>query len=214
MAFPRPSSELSRSVAKIAEPYYVAGFLGHGYRFFAPNPPSASFIVRYRLTMPDGTNREGEFPNLKEHRPRLLYHRHFMLSGTVQRLADFPEYDPAQLASERQRWLRAADDLADQELHEQAASCREQVATIGDILRDLEHPDYQKDLKSSREIRDRLLEGIGRQLLARHGATRCELFLFAHDIPSPEAVSAGQKLDDDRSYRMLRPLGVYEGDTP
>ncbi len=75
MAFPRPSSELSRSVAKIAEPYYVAGFLRPGYRFFAPNPPSASFIVRYRLTMPDGTNREGEFPNLKEHRPRLLYHR-------------------------------------------------------------------------------------------------------------------------------------------
>jgi hypothetical protein len=59
--------------------YVLLMDLNHGYRFFAPNP-SPSHLFRYRLTFDDGSTRDGFFPDRKEHWPRLLYHRHFMLS--------------------------------------------------------------------------------------------------------------------------------------
>jgi hypothetical protein len=75
------------------EPYIDATFLNHAYYFFAPNP-GPSHIARYEFEFTDGRAlKSGEFPNKKEHWPRLLYHRHFMLSETLyERFAppDFP----------------------------------------------------------------------------------------------------------------------------
>ena len=73
-------SDLWRLLAVPLGPYIQAVDLkNHGYRFFAPDP-GPSHLVRYYLTMPDGSQREGVFPNLAEEKPRLLYHRYFMLS--------------------------------------------------------------------------------------------------------------------------------------
>ena len=36
--------------------------------------------------MPDGTRLEGIFPNSEQHRPRLAYHRHFMLTEFLNTL--------------------------------------------------------------------------------------------------------------------------------
>jgi hypothetical protein len=73
-------------LAVLVEPalrwYIDALYLEHGYQFFAPEP-GPSHLVRYELELRDGTRREGLFPNLAEHRPRLAYHRHFMLSEFV-----------------------------------------------------------------------------------------------------------------------------------
>ncbi len=74
-----PTSELSRAVATAFRPYINAVDLNHGYRFFAPDP-GPSHLVRYHLEFADGSRRDGQFPNLEEQRPRLLYHRYFMLS--------------------------------------------------------------------------------------------------------------------------------------
>lgn len=79
---PPPSSDMAQVCAGWFAPYLNLLFLNHGYRFFAPNP-GPSHLVRYELEMPDGTTREGRFPDADSHWPRLLYHRHFMISETV-----------------------------------------------------------------------------------------------------------------------------------
>jgi hypothetical protein len=76
---PSGESPLWKAVAAPFWPYIEAADLNHGYRFFGPDP-GPSHLVRYHLEMPDGTSRDGFFPNLAEERPRLLYHRYFMLS--------------------------------------------------------------------------------------------------------------------------------------
>lgn len=78
-------------------PYSQWLYLDHGYFFFAPNP-GPGHLVQYRFTSGGGDdltkNRTetssitgnsgpevgGLFPDRFQHRPRLLYHRYFMLS--------------------------------------------------------------------------------------------------------------------------------------
>lgn len=74
----------------LAQPYIEAAFLNHGYHFFAPEP-GPSHLVRYELVLEDGTRRAGVFPSREDHWPRLLYHRHFMLS---ERLGSAPPETP------------------------------------------------------------------------------------------------------------------------
>jgi hypothetical protein len=82
-----PSSALWGSIWQVFRPYLEVAYLNHGYKFFAPDP-GPTHLVRYELEMPDGTRREGIFPNLSQQRPRLLYHRHMMLS---ERLSGPPQ---------------------------------------------------------------------------------------------------------------------------
>lgn len=81
-----PSSMLASDAFVLLRPYIDLVFLDHGYRFFAPEP-GPSHLVRYELEMADGTEREGVLPNLDEHWPRLLYHRHFMLTEFINNLS-------------------------------------------------------------------------------------------------------------------------------
>jgi len=80
-----PSSELAGTFRSALAPYLDILSLGNGYKFFAPEP-GPSHLVRYEVTLPDGSLRTGVFPNREEHKPRLLYHRHFMLSEFVNTL--------------------------------------------------------------------------------------------------------------------------------
>jgi len=84
-AGPNPSgnpSPLALAAFQFFRPYLEAAYLNHAYLFFVPEP-GYGHLVRYELEMPDGTRREGQFPDRAEHRPRLLYHRHFMLSEKI-----------------------------------------------------------------------------------------------------------------------------------
>jgi hypothetical protein len=74
-----PYSQLWFEAAGVFRPYVNAADLNHGYRFFAPDP-GPSHLVRYHLEFADGSTRDGKFPDLEVERPRLLYHRYFMLS--------------------------------------------------------------------------------------------------------------------------------------
>jgi hypothetical protein len=73
-----PSSDLVRSAWTVVRPYLQLLYLNHGYHFFAPEP-SESTLLAYVAERDDGTIIRGRIPN-REIVPRLLYHRHFMLT--------------------------------------------------------------------------------------------------------------------------------------
>jgi hypothetical protein len=66
-----PSSELIESTWRIFQPYLEFMYLNHGYHFFAPEP-APSTLISFEAERADGTSRKTI--------PRLLYHRHFMLT--------------------------------------------------------------------------------------------------------------------------------------
>jgi hypothetical protein len=74
-----PTSELFGSMWEVFQPYLEVAFMNHGYHFFAPEP-GPSHLIRYEARRADGTTVTGEFPNKRQNWPRLLYHRHFMLT--------------------------------------------------------------------------------------------------------------------------------------
>jgi hypothetical protein len=83
--------------------WYLDGFhLNNGYHFFAPEPP-AGFLIQYELVDSRGNKTVAKFPDKKEHRPRLLYHRYFMLADQ----ADFPSPDEKVNKEWTRRYLEA-----------------------------------------------------------------------------------------------------------
>jgi hypothetical protein len=81
--FAGPPSILGSELQRVYRPYITAMFLDHAYKFFAPNP-GPSHLLRYDLYFADGTKRVNAddqlLPDRFHHWPRLLYHRHFMLT--------------------------------------------------------------------------------------------------------------------------------------
>ena len=76
-----PSSELEQSLWDFTAPYVQLLYQNNGFHYFAPNPEGAH-TVHYVVTYKDGKTERGLFP----HRgiwPRLLYHRHLMLSENL-----------------------------------------------------------------------------------------------------------------------------------
>ena len=73
-------SPLVLRIAEWFRPYTQAAYLHHGYAFFAPDP-GPSHLLQYRAYTSDSQSpRSGTLPDRSSHWPRLLYHRHFMLS--------------------------------------------------------------------------------------------------------------------------------------
>jgi hypothetical protein len=81
-----PSSDLVQSAWSVVRPYLQVLYLNHGYHFFAPEP-SESTLLSYVAERDDGTVISGRIPN-RSIEPRLLYHRHFMLT---EQMTDDPE---------------------------------------------------------------------------------------------------------------------------
>ena len=82
------------AVIDYVRPYIDPLYLNHGYAFFAPDPGPA-YLVHYRLEFDDGRSpEEGWLPDREQHWPRLLYHRHFMLSEQLNSNFTFPEPPP------------------------------------------------------------------------------------------------------------------------
>lgn len=95
----QPASMLSGMAWQALRPYIDALYLDHGYRFFAPEP-GPSHLVRFELEMPDGSTKAGVLPNLDDQWPRLLYHRHFMLTEFLNNVGEFrPEVERAYVRS-------------------------------------------------------------------------------------------------------------------
>jgi len=85
-----PSSQLVQDAWGLFQPYIQLLFLNHGYHFFAPEP-SESTLLAYQVERSDGTVLEQRIPR-RSIKPRLLYHRHFMLTEHLRdALRDAPE---------------------------------------------------------------------------------------------------------------------------
>ena len=76
-----PSSDVVRGSWTYFGPYLQFLYMNQGHHFFAPDP-GASTLVRYTVERPDGTSVEGQLPDHQMF-PRLLYHRHFMLTESL-----------------------------------------------------------------------------------------------------------------------------------
>ncbi len=81
-----PSSDLIRSAWGLFQPYLEVLYLDHGYHFFAPEP-AESTLLAFVAERDDGTTVHGRIPD-RATRPRLLYHRYFMLT---EHMNDAPE---------------------------------------------------------------------------------------------------------------------------
>ena len=121
-----PWSVTGDRVQMVNRHYMQAMYLNHGYKFFAPDP-GPSHLIEYDLTLADGSHKTVVFPSREENWPRLLYHRHFMLSEFMAGGAGGPP-DPSwqmqpdwekQLNSESQRTF--ARSYATHLLHEHQA---------------------------------------------------------------------------------------------
>lgn len=73
-----PASSLEQSSWLLFQPYLQTLYLNHGYHYFAPQP-AESTLVAYVAKLEDGREITGRIPNFGI-KPRLLYHRHFMLT--------------------------------------------------------------------------------------------------------------------------------------
>jgi len=76
-----PSSPLLENGYRIALPYNEALFLNHGYHYFAPDP-GASTLIAWEIPREGDVPLAGRFPEVTI-RPRLMYHRYFMLAENV-----------------------------------------------------------------------------------------------------------------------------------
>ena len=144
-------------------PYIEAADLNHGYRFFSPDP-GPSHLIRYRLEMPDGSRRDGVIPSLADERPRLLYHRYFMLTEHLNSYYSPGIPEPMQRANE----------------------------AIFHIL----------------------VRSYADELLHRTGAKAVHMELIEHELPSPDDVLNGKRLNDPKLYRIISDLGTFTEHSP
>jgi hypothetical protein len=81
-----PTSELIEAAWRVFQPYLQLMYLNHGYHFFAPEP-TESTLLSYAAERPGETKLSGHIPTRKT-LPRLLYHRHFMLTEHLREAPD------------------------------------------------------------------------------------------------------------------------------
>lgn len=77
-----PTSDLVYNIWSVFRPYLQFFHLNHGYNFFAPEP-APSTLLDYEVAAEDGTViAHGRLPNHSLW-PRLLYHRHLLLTEHI-----------------------------------------------------------------------------------------------------------------------------------
>lgn len=191
LANPIASRYFSGPIAKQLAPLHRILFLGHGYRFFGPDPGPTHRLV-FRGVRKDGSKFEGFFPDRKNQKPRLLYHRWFMLSETL-----FVEHaSQADANFLRNRKIAYENQLARLTSANQPHQLRQLK-----LDRQLELRYHQR----ASERVNRLANSVANVLLDRYEATSIKLFSQERSIPFPEEVLDGLKLN---STQLLLPLNM------
>ena len=121
LAGPPPASELATAALQPLRPLVGSLFLGHGYRFFAPNPGPGHSIT-WTMQMADGTIRQGSIPDRDADWPRLLYHRRFMIAEKIAAFVPPPDAPADVLQQSRGEWQPLVKDIAGQLLHRHGGS--------------------------------------------------------------------------------------------
>jgi len=184
---PLGSEHLTRPLAKKVEPLHRGLFLGHGYRFFGPDP-GPSHLVEFEITKEDGTTVKGKFPDRDDPEasfPRLLYHRWFMLSETI-----WSEHSMTPIEADFQSQQRNLEALAT----EKQLAGHHQIASR--IRADI--TEQKQSYENARKRIDELVRAVARNLLEIHGGKKIQLFVRERTIPYPFEVEEGAKLEDER----------------
>lgn len=179
------SAPLADGLMPYLRPYIAMLYLDHGYFFFAPNP-GPSFLVKYKVEYSDGRKTvEGVFPNLSEQRPRLLYHRYFMVSTALNN--SFAPVDPPPEPSPPP--INAAPTSAEKRNHQLA----------------LEAYARQKEFWAQRRKQYEALHGsIVRHLESEHPGGKVTITRVEHRPAAPREVSEDKRpLNAPETYRDL-----------
>ena len=183
---PAGSSPFADGLMWLLRPYIDALYLNHGYAFFAPDP-GPSHLVRYRVEFDDGRQPlEGVFPDLKTERPRLLYHRHFMLAEQLHNL-----YTPAEPPPELTLPLDTARQATEPQRRALAESIRQ------------EHRRRLAGWNHSRELYLSFRQSLQQHLLARYGGDRVTLTRVEHGLLGPVEFQVLRRLDAPHTYVNL-----------
>jgi hypothetical protein len=108
---PPPASELARRLLDPFRPLVGALAVGHGYRFFAPDP-GPGHSLRWTMRLKDGTVRSGTIPDAAADRPRLLYHRRFMIPEKLAALVPAAGAPEEVRAAAKREWRPLVEDIA------------------------------------------------------------------------------------------------------
>ncbi len=159
----QPSAPDAGLVRSTLGPYIDFMYLHHGYFFFAPNP-GPSHLMDISLIDADGSRRHLRLPDHQAQWPRLLYHRHFMLSEFIYQL-----YAPP-------------------------------VAPSPDGTTNPQREGWLRDRARFEMVRN----SMENHLAKRYGATRAEIQLMEHRLPSAvEVFDDKVKLNDEKLYVLL-----------
>ncbi len=196
MTNPIYTEELTGPLGRFMAPFHQALYLGHGYRFFAPDP-GPSHLVTYRITRADGSELTGRFPHPRQLWPRLIYHRWFMLSETM-----FEEH----VSTPDSESFAALQTELQQQMDRFRAAGQHRFVRQVEQMRDRQARSYER----ARTRIPQLVEAVARDLLRRQGGQRIELFIQERGLPAPADVIVGMKLDDPRLLSEPRPIGQWE----
>ena len=204
---PTGALELTTPIAQKVSPVHQALYLGHGYRFFAPDP-GPSHIMVYEIETDDGEQIKGHFPDRDNTSPRLLYHRWFMLSESMYR-----EFSVLSMKPEIDELLREYDDriknLAQQgEVEHSNALAAERDQALA--MLDQEKVGF-----------DGLMLMVARNLVTRFGGGRSvksiRMWILRRMLPTTDQSKAGIELTDERfitqaevAYFTAEQLAVLE----
>ncbi|MCP4773961.1 MAG: hypothetical protein GY880_06965 [Planctomycetaceae bacterium] len=193
---PIASKYFSDPIARRLAPLHRILFLGHGYRFFGPDPGPTHRLV-FRGIKNDGSKFEGFFPDRQNQQPRLLYHRWFMLSETLF-VEHASQADPNFLKNRQRDYEQQAARLASENRTNQLRQLK--------LDRQLE---LRYHRRSSERI-DLLANSVAKVLLDRHDASSIELFSQERSIPFPEEVLDGLKLNSDQLLLPVNKIGELD----
>ena len=195
MSNPISSANFTEPLSRIVSPIHESLFLGHGYRFFGPDP-GPSHIVEYKIKLSDDSISEGRFPDREKHWPRLRYHRWFMLSETIYE-------ESINLVDENQHQQMLRDMNAEIEnlrLNGELPSMQQLV-----VQRDRLEENYQY----SRNRLDEMLQQLANFLLADYEGKSIELFLRERLIARPVDIQSRVRLTDPRFLSDPISLGEF-----
>ena len=195
---PLNSQHLTAPIAATLAPLHRGLFMGHGYRFFAPNPGD-SHLVQYKITKNDGTQFEGAFPDRDNAGPRLLYHRWFMLSETI-----FAEHAQTPSPNEFEKLNRKKIERV--KLLKRNAKLK--LADELEKQRSQEKAEYKRTIRRIKA----LVRTTGEFLLRQHDGDEIEISVVTRTIPFPVEVRQGADLDDEvfLRYPTNRVIGRFK----
>jgi len=193
---PVGSEFLTRPMAEVVSPAHRALFLGHGYRFFAPDPGPGHLVV-YKMVDDAGNETSGQFPDREKIWPRLMYHRWFMLSETI-----FQEHS---MTPDAETFAEADNELAQQVI---ALRTHGKRSLSDRIAR--ERSELKENYDRSIPRIQLLVAAVAEHLLKANGGQRIELFVQERNLPFPVQVLTGDKLSDEKFLSPLTKIGEFQ----